>query len=291
MRKAIVILLLALLVMLTPLMAAASNFFVFPDSDRRLLTKEEIWEWQYDALGYAFNEIFARNGRPFERGGKYDLYFRSQTWYKVDPNYPAVGEIANSIEWQNEHLIKVVRDEMRALGTKNPDGKAIPIPFDDKIYNLLSGFQEQYFKQNQKLKVFDGPGQHYQRGANGKAAVSTNGRVYAAGWESGWLMVMYQVNSGGVRVGFVSPTEFKDKLDHLPQLQFAQTPARTTRQSQLTEDPVMALTPIASLPAGTPLMWLSRFYSANAAWDYVELTYQGQLMRGFLQEGIVDTGY
>ncbi|NLD52799.1 MAG: YARHG domain-containing protein [Clostridiales bacterium] len=291
MRKAIVILLLALLVMLTPLMAAASNFFVFPDSDRRLLTKEEIWEWQYDALGYAFNEIFARNGRPFERGGKYDLYFRSQTWYKVDPNYPAVGEIANSIEWQNEHLIKVVRDEMRALGTKNPDGKAIPIPFDDKIYNLLSGFQEQYFKQDQKLKVFDGPGQHYRCGANGKAAVSTNGRVYAAGWESGWLMVMYQVNSGGVRVGFVSPTEFKDKLDHLPQLQFAQTPARTTRQSQLTEDPVMALTPIASLPAGTPLMWLSRFYSANAAWDYVELTYQGQLMRGFLQEGIVDTGY
>jgi hypothetical protein len=291
MRKAIVILLLALLVMLTPLMAAASNFFVFPDSDRRLLTKEEIWEWQYDALGYAFNEIFARNGRPFERGGKYDLYFRSQTWYKVDPNYPAVGEIANSIEWQNEHLIKVVRDEMRALGTKNPDGKVIPIPFDDKIYNLLSGFQEQYFKQNQKLKVFDGPGQHYRRGANGKAAVSTNGRVYAAGWESGWLMVMYQVNSGGVRVGFVSPTEFKDKLDHLPQLQFAQTPARTTRQAQLTEDPVMALTPIASLPAGTPLMWLSRFYSANAAWDYVELTYQGQLMRGFLQEGIVDTGY
>ena len=153
MRKATAILLLALMLLLTPLLAAASNFFVFPDSNRRLLTRDEIWQWQYDALGYAFNEIFARNGRPFERGGKYDLYFRSQTWYKVDPNYPAVGEIANSIEWKNENLIKQVRDEMRAMGTKNLEGKAIPIPYDDKIYNLLSGFQEQYFKHDQKMKV------------------------------------------------------------------------------------------------------------------------------------------
>ena len=42
--------------------ASASNFYLIEDSNTRLLTRDELWEWQYDALGYVFNEIFARHG-------------------------------------------------------------------------------------------------------------------------------------------------------------------------------------------------------------------------------------
>lgn len=44
---------------------ALNNFYIVDDSDSRYLTRDELWEWQYDALGYIYNEIFARHGRPF----------------------------------------------------------------------------------------------------------------------------------------------------------------------------------------------------------------------------------
>ena len=47
---------------------ALNNFYIVDDSDSRYLTRDELWEWQYDALGYIYNEIFARHGRPFRPG-------------------------------------------------------------------------------------------------------------------------------------------------------------------------------------------------------------------------------
>ena len=295
MNKGHLCLLLVCLLLFRPVPAGASNFYLFPDSNTRRLTYEEVAAWQYDALGYAFNELFARYGRPFEPGGKYDNYFQCQTWYRVDPGYPWNGDRwddgprPNNVEWYNYQLFKQVRADMKAQGTTNPTGKPLPRVVDDRINGLLSGFREVYFEPDQKLRVYDGPGTHYRRGANGKAVASTNGRMYAAGWESGWLMVMYQTNNGGVRVGFASPGDFRDKLD-MPQLSFQSARAVTIRSAQLTEDPVMALTPITQLPQGTPVTWLSRFYSQQA-WDYVEVYVNGQLTRGFLTQGTVDPGF
>ena len=70
------------LVLLLDASAQASNFYLIEDSDTRLLTRSELWEWQYDALGYVFNEIFARHGYHFEAGGKYESYFKAQDWYE-----------------------------------------------------------------------------------------------------------------------------------------------------------------------------------------------------------------
>ena len=296
MNKRRVCLFIAVAMLLLPVLAGASNFYLFPDSDTRRLTYEEVAAWQYDALGYAFNELFARHGRPFEPGGRYDNYFQCQTWYRVDPDYPWNGDRwddgprPNNAEWYNYTLIKRVRADMKAQGTTNPSGKPLPPVFDDRINGLLSGFQEVHFGPDQKLQVYDGPGTHYRRGANGKALASTNGRLYVAGWESGWMMVMYGTNNGGVRVGFSSPGDFKDR-PNLPQLSFQYIPTVTLQEAQLTEDPVMALTPITRLPQGTPVTWLSRFYSAQRAWDYVEVNDNGQMTRGFLTQGTVDPGF
>jgi hypothetical protein len=284
-------LLLVLAALLLPAFAGASNFYLFPDSNKRRLTHQEVWAWQYDALGYAFNELFARYGRPFEKGGKYDNYFQCQTWYREDPYYPGDGPVLSNLEWDNYVLIKDVREEMRQRGTTNPKGKALPEVFDDRISSPLSGFDEMYFKPNQKLKVYDGPGAYYRRGANGKAVASTNGRVYVAGWESGWLMVMYEVNKGGVRIGFASPGDFRGSDINAPQLWFEYLPTVTLKEGQLTEDPVKALTPIGRLPRGTSVTWLTRFYARGDAWDYVEADYNGQTVRGFLRMGVVDLGF
>lgn len=283
MKRCILIL---LVIALLPLSALAANSYIFPDSNRKRLTEAQVWAWQYDALGYAFNELFARYGRPFKPGEKYDNYFQCQTWYKVDPNYPGDGPVLSNLEWDNYTLIKDVRAQMRAMGTTNPTGKPLPRVSDDRISSPLPGFEEVYFKPKQMLKVYDGPGDYYRRGANGKAVMSTNGRCYAAGWESGYLMVMYEVNTGGVRVGFTSSQGFKDKVD-LPVLNFAYTPTTVASRGQVTEDPVRALTPIATLNPGDSVTWLTRYYHRNMNWDYIEFTSNGQTMRGFVQEGVL----
>ena len=278
------VLLLSLMLSLLPLSALGANSYIFPDSNRRRLTRDEVWAWQYEARGYAFNELFARYGRPFIAGSKYDVYFRCQTWYKVDPAYPGDGPVLSNLEWDNYVLIKDVREEMRALGTTNPDGKPVPHVFDDRISSPLPGFEETYFKPDQRLNVYDGPGTQYRRGANGKAMCSTNGRIYAAGFENGWLMLLYEVNTGGVRVGFASSSDFRDALN-LPVLQFSRASTSVLLPTQVTEDPVRALTPIASLGIGTPVTWLNRYYHRSMNWDYIEFTADGQLMRGFVPEG------
>lgn len=287
MRTRLTGLLLACVLLLLPLMAGASNSYIFPDSNRKRLTYEEVWAWQYDALGYAFNELFARYGRPFNKGGQYDNYFQCQLWYKEDPAYPGDGPVLSNLEWDNYTLIKQVRAEMRAMGTTNPGGKPLPPVFDDRVQSPLSGFEETYFKPNQSLKVYDGPGTQYRRGANGKAVASTNGAVYVAGWENGWLMVMYQLTKGGVRVGFASPADYSDQIA-APPLTFEYLNTKTLERSNLIEDPMMTMQPIAQLPGNTPVTWLTRMYTRGSAWDYVEATVNGQLCRGFLPYGVTD---
>lgn len=271
--------------------AFASNFYMIPDSNTRRLTREELWEWQYDALGYIFNEIFARHGYHFEPGKKYDNYFRSQTWYQENPMYDNQGIYANlmtDIEWANERLCKEVRAEMRALGTTNEGGKVLPATaFEPEMYGAFSQFQKIYFAPNQKLPVYSGPGTHYHRSANGKALASTNGDVYVGGWENGWLMIMYWTNDYNVRVGFTQSSNFKDKID-VPHLQFDYAPATIARRVALTDDPVASYQPMAMLEAGTQVTYLSEFFNEQH-WAYVETTVSGVQMRGFVEAGAVST--
>lgn len=256
--------------------ASAANFYLIRDSDTRYLTENELWQWNYDALGYILNEIFARHGYNFKQGGQYDRYFQNQDWYTADPNYSTKS--LNKIEWANERLVKDVRGDMRAQKTTNPSGKSISDVRDDSIDQPLDGFFGYQFKADQKLKVFTGPGENYLRAANGKASCSTNGNVYVGGTENGWLLIMYMTNGGSVRVGYVRG--YKDKLK-APALQFDYANASVAQNTFLTDDPVGSFTPLAQLPAGTTVRYLSAYYGARA-WAYVE--YQGgeRPMRGFV---------
>lgn len=283
--KRIVTAMLVMLLAATAATASAANFYLIEDSDTRELTREELWTWQYDALGYVFNEIFARHGYHFETGGKYESYFKAQAWYHENEEYATNQEIydhlMNAVEWKNEHLCKEVRAEMRALGTKNEEGKGLPaVWYEPDIEGAFSSFQEIYLKRDKKLSVYSGPGTSYYRGANGKAMASTNGKVYACGWEDGWLMVMYWTNGGSVRVGFTPSKDVGEQVD-LPMLRFAYASAEITARCTLTDDPVMTNQKLATLNAGTRVTFLSEFINSQR-WAYVETTVEGKPARGFI---------
>ncbi len=276
---------LLLLPLLLPAPAAASNFYLIPDSDTRYLTEAELWEWQYTALGFVLNEIFARHGFPFDPDGNYYAYFNAQSWYHEDANF--TYSRVNSVEWYNERLVKQVRQQMRDMDTKNPGGKPLP-SIEPTLYNIPDEFSEYVFAPGQKLNVYSGPGTGYVRGANGKALVSTNGTVYVCGWENGWLLLLYRINNGGARIGYADGARIKGDV-YADYLTFAYQDAEITRNCAITDDPVSAYTPLATLRAGSRVTYLTTLHN-DRDWAYVEADTSSGLVRGCVPLDAVDTG-
>lgn len=85
--------------------------FIFPDSDSRLLTEEELEAMTVEELAIARNELYARRGRVFS--GKWGEYFGGKDWY--EPLIPGdqfdEEAIFNQFEKANRDMI--VRTERK----------------------------------------------------------------------------------------------------------------------------------------------------------------------------------
>jgi len=83
-----------------PAGGAAAGGFVFPDSDRRLLTRADVAGLSATQLRMARNEIYARRGRYF-KSDDLKQHFESFAWYKPYTWDPTL----NAIESQNVQII------------------------------------------------------------------------------------------------------------------------------------------------------------------------------------------
>ncbi len=280
------ILALILVLMLLPAAALAERMYIFPDSDTRLLSWEEVAVWDYETLGYGFNEVFARHGYDFEPGGEYEYYFKTRPWYRPNGTWNNRRDCyakLSTVEWENERLIKEVRAFKKEYGDW---GESIWDSFSTG-FDTLQGFDYIELRSGQKLAVYSAPSKSAWRAANGKAMVATNGAIYAAGWESGWLLLMYETNNGSVRVGYVHSGDIRGGVPMDRDLTFAYDAATVTQQCSLTDDPARTGTTITTLQPGATVTWLTRFYN-NSAWDYVETTVGGKTVRGFIHTGSLD---
>lgn len=276
-KKTAALLLTLMLLALAP--AQASNFYLIPDSNTRYLTEEELWEWQYDALAYCLNEIFARHGFTFDADGRFYPWFNRMTWYRAEPKLTksACYDRLSKLEWDNEVLIKKVRADMRALGTRNEGGKTLP-SIEPDLLNIPNIFEEYLFTPNQRIPVYSGPGTYYLRGANGKAMTSTNGTVYVGGVENGWVLLLYRTNKGAARMGYGPAESIKDTVyASMPPIQ--PQAARISYGCPITDDPVSAGAPLAYLNAGDTVTYLFPLYN-DRNWAYVEAQTANGLLRG-----------
>ena len=291
-RTSLIALLLAAVMMvgLLPLTSAgADSLYIIPDSDTRELTYEELWEYKYDTLMYAFNEIYARHGYKFETGSRCYMWFTQMPWYvpnenENSKNHSATYSQCSKIENQNVDLIKAVRAEMRELGTTNPTGKGLPTPPAQNV-NKPRGFSYVDLKAGQKLAVYTAPSVGSYRANNGKAACSTNGAVYALGYENGWMLMLYEANNAGqYRVGYVNTASIKGKLPSLPTLDWDESSVQVLETTSLTDDPALTGKSLMTLREGATVTYLTTLYNSDA-WDYVETTLDGQTIRGFVKHG------
>ena len=259
MRKVLTGVLALLLTLMMSAGALADRMYVLPESNSRKLTWEEIDYWDYETLGYAFNEIFARHGFNFKPGQDYDNYFRAMPWYV--PNADARNQVAcyprlNSVEWYNVDLIK----QVRAAKKYNDYGRSIWDSFSTG-FDTLQGFDYVQLRTGQKLAVYSAPGSKSGRGADGKAGVGTGGALYAAGWDGNWLLIMYETNNGSVRVGYVNGNEIRGGVPVDNDLYFSCDPATVLEKCTLTDDPARSGTVITTLRPGTQVTYLTRVYN------------------------------
>lgn len=82
--------------------------YIFPDSDKYKLTREEIEQVDSDLWPYARNEIYARHGYVFNNE-KYARYFMKKSWYK--PGGFSESSLS-SVEWYNMELIQQMENEL-----------------------------------------------------------------------------------------------------------------------------------------------------------------------------------
>ena len=280
-----------MLVALVPLSVVhADSLYIIPDSDKRELTWDELLEYQYDTLKYAFNEIYARHGYKFETGSPCYNWFIQMPWYTPNAsensqNHHESYSQCSKIENYNVDLIKEVRRYMRETKQYNPKGKGMPTPPAQNV-DKPRGFSYVNLQANQKLAVYTAPSTYAYRANNGKASCSTNGAVYALGFDSGWMLMLYEANvAGQFRVGYVQNA--KGNTAGLPKLTWENDTATVMEGVNLTDDPALTGNSLVFLPAGTKVTYLSTMFNSTG-WDYVETTIDGKQARGFIPTGMLD---
>jgi nuclear transport factor 2 (NTF2) superfamily protein len=80
--------------------------YIFPNSNKKKLTKSEIREVDKNLWSYGRNEILARHGYKFKTK-KYADYFATKSWYKPG-GYNEKN--VSSVEWYNMELLKEMED-------------------------------------------------------------------------------------------------------------------------------------------------------------------------------------
>ena len=276
---------------LVPAGASAESMYIIPDSDKRELTRKELWEYKYDTLLYAFNEIYARHGYKFETGSRCYNWFTQMPWYTPNAsenskNHSETYSQCSKIENYNVDLIKSVRREMRDLGTTNPGGKGMPTPPAEAV-NRPRGFDFVNLQGGNKYPVYTAPSDSSYRANNGKATVSTNGPVYALGLDGGWMLMLYEANHAGqYRIGYIDYSKIKGKKPDLGVLGWDGSIVTVETATTLTDDPALTGNTLTTLPAGTTVKYLTTMYNSGA-WDYVETTIDGLTARGFVPSGVL----
>ena len=91
--------------------ASAASDYVFPDSNTRHYSRQELEKYDNHTLFLARNEIYARHGRKFENS-ELQQYFGSKPWYRgtIAPDNFDEG-VFNDSERANAYLIRDIETE------------------------------------------------------------------------------------------------------------------------------------------------------------------------------------
>ena len=137
------------------------------------------------------------------------------------------------------------------------------------------------FTGGHKLPVYSGPGAEYERGADGKASVSTNDWIQVFGSENGFILIQYAVSASRMRFGWIDQSALPANAA-VSALRFAYADAEITADTFLTDDPLNSQTRVRTPQRGQSVKWLAEM----GAWAYVEASF-GIPVRGFVPASVI----
>lgn len=117
--------------------------YIFPDSDKKYLSEDEVRSVDASQLSLGRNEIFARHGYIFE-DDSINQYFAGKSWYQgtVPADQFDMEAVFNDFEKKNVELIKKVENEVN--GTSSQANNAEQQEAIQDTYDALIGVWYQY---------------------------------------------------------------------------------------------------------------------------------------------------
>ena len=116
---------------------------------------------------------------------------------------------------------------------------------------------------------------------NGNATIATDYDMYEGGYDAGWLMVRYETNNGGVRVGYIPPSYANGYKSFWGTRSFEYVPVTAEQTITVTDNPLLRGSGFAILAPGELFHILAK-YTYHGDWWYIECTVDGQVARGFI---------
>jgi len=101
--------------------------------------------------------------------------------------------------------------------------------------------------------VYTGPGENYHF-VEGAAVTGGDCRLY--GRVGTWLLIGYGTSDGGYRIGYITDTALSEGIT-AEELVLGAQPWTLAKAGKLTDDPVMAGTPIGTIKPGTVITLLA----------------------------------
>lgn len=98
--------------------SSMADEYIFPDSDVKYLSEDEVRSVEADKLALGRNEIFARHGYIF-KDESFRQYFEGTSWYEgtVSSDQFNVDSVFNDFEKKNVELIKKIEDEVNGTSS------------------------------------------------------------------------------------------------------------------------------------------------------------------------------
>lgn len=135
------------------------------------------------------------------------------------------------------------------------------------------------------IPVYTAPSEDAFRCADGKASCDSNHYMSEAGYDkSGWLLVRYETNKGGHRVGYVPPKYVKGFKSDMELPSFEYIPATAAETIYVTDDLYLRNAAFATLSQGETFYILGKYTyrTAVSKFWYIECYVDNQICRGFI---------
>ena len=158
----------------------------------------------------------------------------------------------------------------------------LPASPDDSLPAL--SFSRGTFTPGQKFAVYSAPSAKSWRGAKGKAAITSGSEILVAGTDGGWILILYELDSGVTRVGYINPETIHGEYTAGEPLRFSGERRTLKEKTEITDDPLRRKTTMGKLKKGTSVLCLAEYQGMI----YVETKLGGKNARGFIPSSALE---